>query len=167
MNNRTFHFRAHLLVPFPTEMVYNYLSDPNTYPIWWGSVVRSCKKVEASSEQADFPAYKMSVRGLLLFPLQLKQHIKELNPAEKIEFITSGDLAGGGKWLLEEREGKTQLTFEWHVQPQKKFLQWISPFFKPIFRMHHRYCLRKAGEGLRKQAIKELNRLPVNSIPLF
>lgn len=167
MSENVFYFRAHLMVPVSSAIVFGYLTNTSAYPEWWGSVVkRSLPQGNTPSNEVGAKC-TMDIRGLLPIVLHLEHTVKEITDPSHILFETHGDLSGMGRWTLEDVDAGCRITFEWSITPERKLIRTLSPFLRPVFRMHHKYCLRQAGLGLKREIVRKLNRLPLSSVPMF
>lgn len=167
MPAKVFHFSAALEIPASPSLVFEYLSNAETYPQWWGPVIRNSHFTSDVPGNTPGASCIMEVDGLLPILLKLENTVVSVVPNKGLVFDISGDLTGRGRWLVEQKGNASQVIFEWSVIPDRKLLKILSPVFRPLFRAHHRYCLKKAGEGLKKEIVRKLNRLPVSSIPIF
>jgi len=167
MPAKVFHFRAAMEVPASPSLVFEYLTNAETYPQWWGTVIRKAQPMGDVPGALPGSGCVMEVDGLLPVLLRLENTIVSIIPDRELIFDISGDLSGRGRWLVEKKGHSCLVTFEWRIVPERKLLRILSPIFRPLFRMHHKYCLKKAGEGLKKEIVRKLNRLPVSSIPIF
>lgn len=167
MSENIFHFRETLMVPVSSAIVFEYLTNAATYTQWWGSVIRKSSRIGDVKTSVPGSRCKMEVRGLLPILLHLEHSIVSIDPGREVVFDTTGDLRGTGKWQVEQVDNSCRIVFEWSIRPERKLIKLFSPVFRPLFRMHHKYCMRKAQEGLRREIVRKLNRLPLSSIPMF
>ena len=68
-----------------------------------------------------------------------------------LEGAATGELEGQGKWLLSETDGITTIQYNWNVNTTKKWMNFLSPLLKPLFKWNHDIVMKWGAEGLAKQ----------------
>jgi hypothetical protein len=74
-----------------------------------------------------------SLPGDLDFTLE----VTEVEQGRRLALISSGDLEGRGRWLVEERDGATWSEFSWDVSTTEWFMNVLGLFLKPLLIRSH------------------------------
>jgi Polyketide cyclase / dehydrase and lipid transport len=135
--------------------VFAFISRPEDFPRWWGSVYKKAQQMDAGSEQGIGRVIRFRTKGFLPFRRRWEVRITEAVPPTRIAMLTTGNMAARGLWLLEEEGGITDVMFEWRLTARKPLLRFVStlfrPLFKPLFRANHRWAMEQGRRGLEKE----------------
>jgi len=133
------------MVNAPLGDVFDTIADTSTYPAWWKPVYKS---VESNGVIGVGNISRHHFRGALPYSLKLSTEVKVFDPPRSLEFEATGDLRGRGIWTFTERDGQTQIRWQWTVFADKVLLRVLTPLFRPIFRWNHDWSVARAREGL-------------------
>jgi hypothetical protein len=75
--------------------------------------------------------------------------IAGVEPGRRIDVVSSGGIAGRGRFLLDAREdGGTSLGFAWLVETPTRWMNVLEPIARPAFVWNHDKLMRDFGAGL-------------------
>jgi hypothetical protein len=136
-------------VPCEGEVAYQYIKQIEAYPRWWGQVYKKIEMLQDAPPDAAGARYRVRVGGFLPYSLTIENEITFVDRPNRIDFAASGDLEGKGTWLFKPVAEGTEITFDWRVAANKAMISALSFLLKPLFRANHRYCIKRANEGIR------------------
>lgn len=142
------------VVPCNKETAYEYISNIEDYPRWWGKVYKRIVVVKRAMQDKPGGKYEVTVRGFLPYTLTIQNEVTLVQKPDRIEFVAVGDLEGKGTWLFNEVEGGTEIIFDWRVAANKQIIRLFSFLLKPVFRANHVFCVRRAEEGMKNDLVK-------------
>jgi uncharacterized protein YndB with AHSA1/START domain len=136
-------------VEAPMEAVFDALSDPASYPLWWRPV-----HIEADVDRppAEGQVAHQHFKGRLPYHLHTRSEIIRRERPTVLEATVTGDLSGRGVWTLAERVGRTHVRFDWRVNADRPLLRALTPIFRPLLRWNHNWAIARAIEGLEPYA---------------
>jgi Activator of Hsp90 ATPase homolog 1-like protein len=144
MASNKYHFEDHWEVPFPIENVWEVLSRPREFPVWWQGVYLSAEPLDHSSTEPRVGARVAAVaRGWLPYKLHFTIETIELQKPTLIVFKASGDFeTDGSRWILaRNNNGGTHVVLDWNPIVEKPIVKLLSPILKPIFRWNHNWTM--------------------------
>jgi hypothetical protein len=68
-----------------------------------------------------------------------------------IEGEAVGELTGTGRWRLAEREGITEVRYDWNVSTTKAWMNLLAPVARPLFKWNHDVVMNWGAEGLARR----------------
>lgn len=136
----------------PVEKVWDELTDALSWPSWWSSY----RKVAYRGTITRLTPGAVSdneVRGQLPYSLRFTTVITTVDPYKGYELESSGDLAGKGKFVLQPKDGGTDVTYFWDVSTTHPVLNLFSKlsFVKTLMAQNHDYVMNQGYEGLTKR----------------
>jgi uncharacterized protein YndB with AHSA1/START domain len=133
-----YHFVTKWFFKAPIERVWEEIIDWESYPNWWQSVKNA--RIRGSEHNLQLGSViDCEVRGSRLYTLRFWAEVTALQPPNLQEIKSSGDLMGGGKWLLESQDGDTATTFYWDVGTTNPIMNLAGklPFVKTWMQNNH------------------------------
>ena len=131
----------------PREEVFAVLHDSERWPEWWRGVERVVKLEDGDSEgRGSLGRYTW--RSLLPYRLEFDMRITRVDRPYRMEGEAVGELAGTGRWELEEMGRATEVRFEWDVQTTRRWMNLLGPLGRPIFKWNHDWVMRQGERGL-------------------
>jgi hypothetical protein len=143
--SRTYAFVDEWDVSAPIESVFDALSDPERYPLWWKPVYLAAK---ARSENVVEHLFK----GRLPYRLRVTSELVKKERPTMIEAVVGGDLSGRGIWTLKPKKDSVRVRFDWQVDADRPFLRLLTPVLGRLFRWNHDWAIKRAMEGLEPYA---------------
>ena len=145
-----YHFVTRWFFDVPLEKLWQEVQEVEAWPEWF----RSFKYVKIRDPE---PVLRLGsvvdceVKGFLPYTLRFQIEVTSFEPPHIMEVAASGDLIGGGKWVLEDREGGTSATYYWDVATTNPILNLLSrlPFAKALVERNHDYVMNKAYLALK------------------
>ncbi len=156
MASNSYHFEDQWYVPFPANAVWDVLSKPTQFPIWWRQVYLDAKVIDTAGPEPH-AGQRIDVLTRGWFPYKLRWTIEtvRLEKPHLIEFKASGDFStDSSKWILRPEGTGTRVTLDWNPKVEKPVVKLLSPLLKPLFEWNHQWAM-KLGE---KQIAEYLQR---------
>jgi hypothetical protein len=80
--------------------------------------------------------------------LAFEATIARLDPPRELELHAEGELAGSGRWLLDQQGEITTVRYLWDVRTTKPWMNLVAPIARPLFAWNTKGVLLEAGRGL-------------------
>jgi hypothetical protein len=134
-----YHFVTKWFFDASIDKVWKEIEDLNSWPVW----SKDFKRVQIRG-----PA---EVRGKLPYTLRFTVEVATFQPPNLMEFKSTGDLAGTGKWVLEPQEVDTAVTYYWDVGTTNPIFNLLGklPFVRKLMEMNHDDVMKGAYQGLK------------------
>ncbi len=134
----------------PLQAVWDAISSSHELPSWWKAVL-NVKTIAPGNDLGIGRLEQQTWRGVL--PYQLTFVIKTTNVdyLKSIEFTASGDLEGIGKWSFMDEKDQITIQHDWQVKTTQKWLNVLTPVFKPLLAWNHDEIMRWGAQGLAKK----------------
>src|SRR5437660_1762581 len=100
MNNE-YHFVTHWQIRGTPDEVYELISKPLNYPIWWPSVYLATTPIAAAETNAAQPRTRYHTKGWLPYTLRWESAVTEAIPPRRLVIRATGDFDGRGIWTFE------------------------------------------------------------------
>jgi hypothetical protein len=143
----SYRFVDRWLLAAEPRQIYDVLSQPRSYPVWWGDVF-----LKASGDGGEAaPGKRVSVvtRGFLPYRLRWELECVEAAAPERLVSALRGDLVGSGIWTIEPVEGGSRATLEWLIEVRKPLVRHLTPVLRGVFAWNHRWAMRRGERYLR------------------
>jgi uncharacterized protein YndB with AHSA1/START domain len=135
----------------PTDLVYDILSDAETYPRWWPEVYLAVRVEPASDGGAIGTRAHLHTRGRLPYTLTWTAETLHADRPHTFEIRATGDFEGSGIWTLQPVAAGTRAAFEWRIRAEKPLLRTFSFLLKPVFRWNHHWAMTIGREALARE----------------
>lgn len=132
----------------PQERVWNELMTPECWPTWWRGVERVELLKPGSNALGLGAVRRYTWQSWLPYRLVFVMETTRVDPHTRIEGRATGELEGIGCWHLEHVGGVTRVRYDWQVIANKRWMRWLAPIAKPLFKWNHDVVMRWGGEGL-------------------
>jgi hypothetical protein len=143
--SRTYVFVDEWDVRAPIDAVFNALSDPERYPLWWKPVYVAAKRRSENVVEHLF-------KGRLPYRLRVTSELVAKERPTRIEAVVRGDLSGRGIWTLNPKGDSVRVRFDWQVDADRPFLRVLTPVLGRLFRWNHDWAIKRAIAGLEPYA---------------
>jgi hypothetical protein len=130
------------------------LEDPAELPRWWPSVYLDVEQVSAGDERGVGRRARLHTRGWLPYTLRWELTVTESRGVEGFSIEAAGDLAGTGRWTLQESGAWTLVRYDWRVRAEKPLLRVLSPLLRPVLAANHRWAMRRGEESLALELLR-------------
>ena len=88
------------------------------------------------------------IKGRLPLRLAFEATTIRSAPPQDQELQAEGELAGTGRWSLDQHGEVTTVRYHWDVRTTRPWINLLAPLARPIFTWNSRGVLLEAGEGL-------------------
>ena len=147
-----YHFVTNWFFQTPIESVWEELIDLKSWPAWWQDFksvsIRDPEPMAHLCSVAD-----CEVRGALPYTLRFSIQVTTFQPPTIMEFKSSGDLDGGGKWVLESQESGTAVTYYWDVGTTNLIFNLLAklPFVRAMMEKNHDDVMANGYQALKSR----------------
>lgn len=142
MAGNKYHFEDHWNVPFPIERVWEVLSRPCKFPLWWEGVYLSVQSLDDASEPRVGARVAAVARGWLPYKLRFTIETTKLEQPYVIGFRATGDFeTDESRWILKPEGSGTHVILDWNPIVEKPVVRLLSPLLKPVFRWNHNWTM--------------------------
>ena len=142
MASNKYHFEDHWDVPFPIQDVWEVLSRPREFPVWWQGVYLSAEPLGDDDAPRVGARIAAVARGWLPYKLRFTIETTALDKPRLIAFKASGDFeTDDSRWLLTPNGAGTSVVLDWNPIVEKPVIKLLSPILKPIFRWNHHWTM--------------------------
>jgi len=130
------------------------LGDAQALPRWWPSVYLTVTTVADAGADGTGATVDLHTTGWLPYTLRWELTITESRAPRGFSIEAEGDLAGDGRWTLEEEGAWTLVVYDWNVRAEKPLLRILSPLMRPILAANHRWAMRRGEESLALELLR-------------
>ena len=88
------------------------------------------------------------IKGRLPLRLVFEATITRSVAPREQELRAEGELAGTGRWSLEQQGEVTTARYRWEVATTRPWMNLLAPVARPLFTWNSRGVMLQAGEGL-------------------
>jgi hypothetical protein len=88
------------------------------------------------------------IKGRLPLRLAFEATIARVVPPRELELRAEGELAGTGRWLLDQQGEITTVRYLWDVRTTKPWMNLTAPIARPLFTWNSKGVMLEAGQGL-------------------
>jgi uncharacterized protein YndB with AHSA1/START domain len=147
-----YHFVTNWSFEAPVERVWAEIADAHSWPDWWPSYRKVTALDQASTIQVG-SRVATEVKGKLPYSLRFTGEVTGLQAPYLMEIKSSGALVGEGKFVLEERDGGTAVTYYWDVGTANPVLNLLArlPFVRAMIEENHDYVMDEGFRGLKQR----------------
>lgn len=151
-----YHFVTNWFFDAPIERVWDEIVDVPSWPRWWPSYRKATPLSPDAALQVGSRADN-EVRGKLPYSLRFTTEVTELEPPYRLALKSSGGLVGTGRFILEERDGGTAVTYYWDVGTANPALNLLArlPFVRAMMEENHDYVMDEGYAGLKQRLGKK------------
>lgn len=163
-----YHFITNWRVQATAEEVSAVLGNAPDLVRWWPSVYLKVDQLEPGDERGIGAVIDLYTRGWLPYTLRWRFRVAESDHPYGSTLQASGDFDGRGIWSFVERDGWTDITYDWKITADKPLLKYGSFLLKPIFSANHHWAMAKGEESLKLELARRRARTPEEraAIPL-
>ena len=88
-------------------------------------------------------------KGWLPYTLRWQFRVTESNYPYGSTLQATGDFNGRGIWTFVEKDGWTDITYDWRITADKPLLKYASFLMKPLFSANHHWAMAKGEVSLK------------------
>jgi uncharacterized protein YndB with AHSA1/START domain len=142
-----YHYISTWQLQAPIERIWPAISDLERLPAWYPAV-QEVQTLTPGDPDAVGSRVRYLIKGRLPMRLAFEATITRVVPPRELELRAEGELAGTGRWELEQRGEVTSVRYTWDVRTTKAWMNLAAPLARPLFTWNTRGVLLEAGQGL-------------------
>jgi uncharacterized protein YndB with AHSA1/START domain len=142
-----YHYISTWQLQAPIERVWPAISDLERLPAWYPAI-QEVQTLAAGDPDGVGGRVRYLIKGRLPMRLAFEATITRVVPPRELELRAEGELAGTGRWELEQRGEVTSVRYTWDVRTTKAWMNLAAPVARPLFTWNTRGVLLEAGQGL-------------------
>lgn len=142
-----YEFSSEWRIEAPRAAVWAVVRDPTGWPLWWNGLER-VELLRAGAPSGAGAAWRFVWRGALPYRLVVDIAVVKSEPPAYLEATVSGGLRGVGRWRLRDDGSATLVDFEWHVGGPRRWMRFVAPLARPLFRRNYDGLMRAGRDGL-------------------
>ncbi len=145
-----YHFVTQWFFLASVEQVWRQIADlksyPTKWPVWKKATLRGSERELRHGSVIDYVA-----RGIVPITGRFTFEITAFQPPTLLEYVSSGDIVGKCKWLVEPCDDGAVVTSCWDVGLSIAVINLVSklPFVKPIMSKHHDLVMAQGYQGFK------------------
>jgi carbon monoxide dehydrogenase subunit G len=137
----TWHLQA------PIEQVWTVMNDVERLPAWHPAI-QEAQTLAAGDADGVGRRVRLVIKGQLPTQLAFEATIARLDPRRELEPHAEGELAGSGRWLLDQKGEITTVRYLWDVRTTRPWMNLVAPIARPLFTWNTEGVLLEAGRGV-------------------
>lgn len=141
-----YRFVTELQVRAPVDDVYLLLVEPEGWLDAWPDALR-VERTRAGDADGRGRTFEATVRAPMGYRLSARLTTAAVDRPVRLDMVTRGDLEGHGRWDLSERDGVTDVRFDWDVRTTPAWMEVLTPVFRPLFERSHHRVVRHAARA--------------------
>jgi hypothetical protein len=142
-----YHYVSTWQLQAPIEQVWAALNDLEHLPVWYAGV-QQARELAPRRPSGRRPPVRYVIKGRLPLRLAFEATTTRSVPPRDQELRAEGELAGIGRWSLDQHGQVTTVRYHWEVRTTRPWMNLLAPLARPIFTWNSRGVLLEAGEGL-------------------
>jgi uncharacterized protein YndB with AHSA1/START domain len=131
----------------PIEQVWTAITDLEHLPAWY-SGVQEAQELAPGDTQGVGRRVQYVIKGRLPLRLVFEATTTRSVPPRDQELRAEGELAGTGRWSLDQQGEVTIARYTWDVRTTRPWMNLLAPLARPLFTWNSRGVMLQAGEGL-------------------
>ena len=131
----------------PIEQVWAAITNLEHLPIWYAGV-QEARELAPGDAQGVGRRVRYVIKGRLPLRLGFEATITRSVPPQEQELRAEGELAGTGRWSLNQHGEVTTARYRWEVRTTRPWMNLLAPIARPIFTWNSKGVMLQAGEGL-------------------
>lgn len=140
-------FVTHWKFAAPLERVWKEIRDMDSWPEWW-RYVKSVEVITTGDENDIGSVRRIVWKTALLYHLRFDSELVSIDFHKRMEGRAFGDLTGTGLWTFTYEAGITTVRYDWTVHTTKKWMNFLDPIARPLFRWNHDMVMKGGHKGL-------------------
>jgi uncharacterized protein YndB with AHSA1/START domain len=142
-----YHYVSTWQLQAPIERVWAAISDLEQLPAWYPAV-QEVQTLAPGDDQRVGARVRYVIKGRLPMRLAFEATIARVDPPREAELRAEGELAGTGRWLLDQEGEITTVRYLWDVQTTRPWMNLVAPVARPLFTWNSKGVMLQAGQGL-------------------
>jgi uncharacterized protein YndB with AHSA1/START domain len=142
-----YHYVSTWQLQAPIEQVWAALNDLEHLPAWYRGV-REAQELAPGDAQGVGRRVRYVIKGRLPLRLAFEATTTRSVPPRDQELRAQGELAGTGRWSLDQQGEVTTVGYRWDVRTTRPWMNLLAPLARPLFTWNSKGVMLQAGEGL-------------------
>ena len=142
-----YHYISTWQLQAPIEQVWTAVTDFERLPAWYPAV-QEVQTLTPGDDQQVGARVRLVIKGRLPMPLAFEGTITRVERPRELELQAEGDLAGTGRWLLDQQGETTTARYLWDVHTTRPWMNLVAPVARPLFTWNSKGVMLQAGQGL-------------------
>jgi carbon monoxide dehydrogenase subunit G len=142
-----YHYVSTWQLQAPIEQVWTAISDLEQLPTWYPAV-KEVQILAPGDDQQVGARVRYVIKGRLPLRLAVEATITRVDPPREAELRAEGELAGTGRWLLDQQGEVTTVRYLWDMRTTRPWMNLVAPVARPLFTWNSKGVLLGAGKGL-------------------
>jgi uncharacterized protein YndB with AHSA1/START domain len=142
-----YHYVSSWQLQAPIEQVWTAISDLEHLPAWYHGV-QEVEELTPGDAQGVGTRVRYVMKGRLPLRLAFEATVTRVVPPRELELRAEGELAGTGRWSLEQQGDVTTARYTWDVRTTRPWMNLVAPIARPLFTWNSKGVMLAAGDGL-------------------
>ena len=142
-----YHYVSTWQLQAPIEQVWAAITDLEHLPAWYRGV-QQAQELAPGDTQGVGRRVRYVIKGRLSLRLAFEATVTRSVPPGDQELRAEGELAGTGRWSLEQQGEVTTARYTWDVRTTRPWMNLLAPVARPVFAWNSKGVMLQAGEGL-------------------
>jgi carbon monoxide dehydrogenase subunit G len=142
-----YHYVSTWQLQAPIEQVWAALNDLEHLPVWYRGV-QEARQLTPGDAQGVGRRVRYVIKGRLPLRLAFEATTTRSLPPREQALQTEGELAGTGRWSLDQQGEVTTVRYLWDVRTTRPWMNLVAPVARPLFTWNSKGVMLQAGEGL-------------------
>jgi len=142
-----YHYLSTWQLQAPIEQVWAAISNLEQLPTWYPAV-KEVQILAPGDNQQVGARVRYVIKGRLPMRLAFEATVTRVDPPQESELRADGELAGIGRWLLDQQGEITTARYIWDVRTTRPWMNLLAPLARPLFTWNSKGVMLQAGEGL-------------------
>jgi uncharacterized protein YndB with AHSA1/START domain len=142
-----YHYVSTWQLQAPIEPVWAAISQLEQLPAWYPAI-QEVQTLTPGDPDGVGSRVRYLIKGRLPMRLAFEATIARVDPPRELELQAEGDLAGTGRWELQQQGEVTEVRYLWDVQTTKPWMNLVAPVARPLFTWNSKGVMLQAGQGL-------------------
>jgi carbon monoxide dehydrogenase subunit G len=142
-----YHYVSTWQLQAPIQQVWAALNDLEHLPVWYRGV-QQAQELAPGDAQGVGRRVRYVIKGRLPLRLGFEATTTRSLPPQDQELQAEGELAGTGRWSLDQHGQITTVRYHWDVRTPRPWMNLLAPLARPIFTWNSKGVMLQAGQGL-------------------
>jgi hypothetical protein len=142
-----YHYVSTWQLQAPIQQVWAALNDLEHLPTWY-SGVQEARELARGDAQGVGRRVRYVIKGRLPLRLAFEATTTRSLPPRDQALRAEGELAGTGRWSLDQHGDITIARYTWEVRTTRPWMNLLAPLARPVFTWNSRGVMLQAGQGL-------------------
>ncbi|HDR9872248.1 SRPBCC family protein [Burkholderia cenocepacia] len=130
--------------------VWDAIYQVDRWPDWWKGAVRTVE-LEPGDARGVGALHRYTWKGALPYRLTFDMRVRRVERPYALEGHASGAIEGDGRWSFVADGARTVVRYDWHIRTHARWMNWLEPLARPLFRWNHDVVMREGAKGLARR----------------